>query len=478
MTRLLLWLSGADRALLARCPSEQAKHVGLGGTVATTTVLAGFAGAFATHDWLHVSVPVAVGAGLMWAAAIMNLDRWLLLTIRRQATPARTLLLALPRLVLAVVIGIVISEPLLLAVFRSEVTAQAVQDRQAQLADGRRRLDRQFAQLRTLAAERDSLREQLRASGESAALTSSPDYQALRQQLEQDQSKLSRAQKAAVCELDGTCGTGRRGVGPSYVAKRQLVDQAERSVAQSRSQLAQLRGSLVADARAGAREDRTFAERQLQQVEGDLRRLRGQHQAGVDDLLEANRAPIGLLDRVEALSTLSRENPSMRTWQHLLAVFILLVDVVPVLFKTLTLVGRRPLYEQVQDDVEEREVRRVAFDEDQRDVARRIAANAIVEDAQMHAAFLRDAREAFQRDEREEVIRRIVAVEREATERFIEGLREALAAEVPERVHRQLAGWRASSPRTRAPAPAARSRMAGGARSSETRTATRNRRNP
>jgi hypothetical protein len=442
MSKLFLWLGGADEEVLARCPSERRKYAALGGAVATTAVMAALAGTFAAHDWLHVGLGAALPVGLFWGAAIMNLDRWLLMTIRRQETPPRTLLLALPRLALAIVVGLVISEPLVLAVFRNEVTAQAVQDRQQQVAAGRRALDAQYAEIPRLEVQRDRLQAALASSGEGAALSDSPDYGALQRQIDAQQGRLAAAQHSALCELDGTCGTHHRGVGSSYLAKRKLADQLEQSLGRLRAQQDSLKSSLQADVRSGARRTHAFSSTQLTQVEADLARLRHQRNGDVQQLLHANAAPIGLLDRVEALSALSAAHPAVRERQILLTMFILLVDVVPVLFKVLSLVGRRSLYEQVQDDLEARELRRVAFEEDQRDSMRRIGASAILEEAQMHAAFVREAREIYQYDAHDDVIDRIVAIEREAADRFIAALRTALLDEVPERVRRHVSDLR------------------------------------
>src|SRR4051794_16613517 len=109
MSELFFWLGGGDEEVVAECPNERTRICALGGTVLVTSLLAMVAGTASSRDWLHTPLVLSLPAGVFWGLAIMNLDRWLLLTIRRQATPSGTLLLALPRLGLALIVGLVIS---------------------------------------------------------------------------------------------------------------------------------------------------------------------------------------------------------------------------------------------------------------------------------------------------------------------------------------------------------------------------------
>ncbi|HSC20423.1 MAG TPA: DUF4407 domain-containing protein, partial [Solirubrobacterales bacterium] len=147
MGELLFWLGGGDEDIAAEFPSERTRIRALGGTVLVTSLLAVVAGAAACHDWLHTPSVLSLPAGIFWGLAIMNLDRWLLLTIRRQSTPLRTLLLALPRLALALIVGLVISTPTLLTVFHGEVHTKATEERQAAQAKAKAALDRQFGKV-------------------------------------------------------------------------------------------------------------------------------------------------------------------------------------------------------------------------------------------------------------------------------------------------------------------------------------------
>ena len=176
MSEFLLWLSGADREVLARCPSERTKFVGIGGTVLTTSVIATAActltvGAFVGAPW-----PVAILVGLGWGLAIMNLDRWLVSSTKRQGSAARTILMAIPRVLLAIVIGLVIAEPLVLQVFQSEVTLAASEVRNEKLQQAQKKLEKTTKLVQDRQAELETLRAELTAIETRKEFQESPQY--------------------------------------------------------------------------------------------------------------------------------------------------------------------------------------------------------------------------------------------------------------------------------------------------------------
>jgi hypothetical protein len=431
MSRLLLWLGGADHTSLAHCPSERTRLSALGGAVLTTALLATAAGTAATGAWLSLPFGLALCCGIFWGLSIMNLDRWLLLTIRRQSTPPRTIALALPRLVLALVVGLVISQPLLLGIFHNEVSARALEDRQAQLAQAKKKLSGQYEQIQQLSREQSQLQASATASPLSGVLASSTDYKALSAQLAAQQKRLQVAQQAAICELDGTCGTRQRGAGPSYHAKTELATAIAAQVAATEQRLHALEGTLVQEAKAHAPQTQAFAHTRLSVVEGQLATLRAQYNSSDAELAKRYDAPMGLLDRVQALGELTSEHSDMRYIELLLTAFVLLIDGVPVLFKTLTLLGEHSLYEQIQKDGEERRFRRYAFNQEQDDVAAQISASVIVEEAQMFAKLNREVAEDRARE--------IMQVEREVTRQLIPHFRERAMKGVPDLAESYLA---------------------------------------
>jgi hypothetical protein len=147
--RLLLFSAGASEDVLDYCPrSEERLYAGLGSLVLVTTMLAFIAmfvvGAvgFKPQQTPLRGVPlVAIFiVALIWAFMIYVIDRFLVMTplhpVRldeKLSLPMRawewirTVLGILPRLLLALVAGFLIAEPILLVAFRSEIAGRVAE---------------------------------------------------------------------------------------------------------------------------------------------------------------------------------------------------------------------------------------------------------------------------------------------------------------------------------------------------------------
>ena len=155
----IIWLSGADPAVLAKCPRERRKFTGIGGVVLTTSVMAALSSMFALRIGVRAPLLVAIGVGLLWGLAIMNLDRWLVTAATRRERWYQNLLAMLPRVLLALVIGAVISTPLVLWIFQREINTELDIIQQANLTQQEQRLssDTRFQGLPALQKKVDEL---------------------------------------------------------------------------------------------------------------------------------------------------------------------------------------------------------------------------------------------------------------------------------------------------------------------------------
>src|SRR3954470_6220384 len=124
IAEFLLTVSGANRDVLCEAPKERTKQVAMGAVLVSTAAIAAVAASYAFHIALHLWLPFAVLGGLAWGLVILNLDRWLVVSTPRLKTKLGTLAMALPRVLLAVLIGAVISTPLTLAVFSAEINTE------------------------------------------------------------------------------------------------------------------------------------------------------------------------------------------------------------------------------------------------------------------------------------------------------------------------------------------------------------------
>src|SRR5690606_27869306 len=113
--------SDADRNLLSICTEgEQTKYAGIGATVFFTAVMAFIAGSYALYTVFDSALP-AIAFGLVWGLLIFNLDRYIVSTMRKREKFGSEFLQALPRIVLAIIIAIVISKPLEIKIFEKEI---------------------------------------------------------------------------------------------------------------------------------------------------------------------------------------------------------------------------------------------------------------------------------------------------------------------------------------------------------------------
>lgn len=127
ITHFFWFCSGVHIPTLLKTPTEQNKYVGIGATIFFTGLFAAIAGAYALYFVFSGSpqaVFTAIIFGLIWGAAIFNMDRYIVSTISKNAGAFRQFLQATPRFILAILIGVVISRPLELKVFDKEIKEQ------------------------------------------------------------------------------------------------------------------------------------------------------------------------------------------------------------------------------------------------------------------------------------------------------------------------------------------------------------------
>lgn len=143
ITRMLWWCAGADPQILAVCPSsDHVKYQGLGGTVFATGVLAFCSAAFAfdavfrdpTEAMTRWTVAKAGFAGMIYALCIFNVDRFIVSTTGvgdgTERITLQELVNALPRILMALIIGFCMSKPLEIAVLHNELDAELAKMRQ------------------------------------------------------------------------------------------------------------------------------------------------------------------------------------------------------------------------------------------------------------------------------------------------------------------------------------------------------------
>lgn len=122
-----MWFcSGANKEIVRRCPNEHSKYFGIGGTILFTALMASLSGGYAITT-VFDSVTAGIFFGIFWGSLIFNLDRFIVNTMYSDGEPSislKEILGGLPRLIIAIFLGIVISMPLELRIYEKEIIVE------------------------------------------------------------------------------------------------------------------------------------------------------------------------------------------------------------------------------------------------------------------------------------------------------------------------------------------------------------------
>jgi hypothetical protein len=295
-SHFLWWCAGAYQDLLKDCPSEQTKYAGLGGVLLATFVLAALSAGYAIYSVFNDPL-WAVTFAIIWGLIIFNFDRFLVSTMRKYGVAKRKQIwMAVPRLVLALLIGFTIARPLELKIFEKEIDVQIMANRHQKLLMNDSLLQ---AENRTVLAAAQQERDRLTAR--TSAL----------------QDTLHRLQQAYVEEADGTGGSGRRGIDKLTRLKQEAYLSALQQATPELQQLQQqtrYQDSLIRQANAGRAVKN-------QQYEAQV------------------TADVGFLERNKALSDLSAHEPSVFWANLLISLLIILIESGPILSKLIMSTG-------------------------------------------------------------------------------------------------------------------------------------------
>lgn len=124
ISRFFWFCSGVHLSTLEKHPTEHNKYVGIGATIFFTGLFAALSGGYAMYFVFKGdpgAIFFALFFGLLWGLAIFNMDRYIVSSINKNASTWKQILQATPRILLAVMIGIVISRPLELKIFDKEI---------------------------------------------------------------------------------------------------------------------------------------------------------------------------------------------------------------------------------------------------------------------------------------------------------------------------------------------------------------------
>lgn len=128
----LLWTcAGVDKPLIRMCPQDKAKKAGIGGTILFTALMAVLSGTLVVKTMFpNAALLPSICFGLFWGALIFNLDRYMTNSMYSDGTSLITFMefrSAFPRFLIAIFLGIVISTPIELQMFKGEISKHIVE---------------------------------------------------------------------------------------------------------------------------------------------------------------------------------------------------------------------------------------------------------------------------------------------------------------------------------------------------------------
>lgn len=147
--RFFCWCSGARLYLLKKCPTDFNVFFGIGMIVFLTGVMAAMSGSYAFFT-VFQNIYVAIAFGIFWGILIFFLDWYLVASLRKENRVFKEILTASPRIVLAVFLAVVISRPLELKLFESEINGQIEQMNQVKFNEYKNIVGDSFSEIEYL----------------------------------------------------------------------------------------------------------------------------------------------------------------------------------------------------------------------------------------------------------------------------------------------------------------------------------------
>lgn len=285
-----LWsCAGVNKKLLRQCPNDYAKYTGIGGTILFTALMAAFSGGYALY-FVFNSIIIAMLFGIFWGTLIFNLDRFIINSMQVDEMDNKLtwkkLKIQLPRLIMAVFLGIVIATPLEMRIFSDRIESQLLKDN-IEHVNAAKNISEDYKQLQILQKEESKLLADRKILND----------------------KLLQAQADLKDEAEGNALSGQAGHGTIYKDKQDYANNCQNALnnwdAHNKNQLAQL-------------------ESRISQLNKSVSRF----ESNVDKLQED-----GFIARYEAFSNLKNSNNTLYIMSLLITLLFIIIEIIPTFFK-------------------------------------------------------------------------------------------------------------------------------------------------
>jgi hypothetical protein len=351
--KFLVALAGGRSDILAFCPSELSKFATLGMAVLLTGSMTGAAIWFALVNVLGMSAFLAFPAAFFGGLILTGLLRWTIISFRFDGK--NKFAVAMPWLIFTTMVGTVLSTPIALRTFQSEVNYQisiikSQQENAFLTLSQRSQVAAQVTRWQSMVSNLEMVIDSRGATPFNPA--SDSEVQELTRQLNNEHKVAVSDYHTWQCQLYGGCGAPE-GAGPLAQVSKQQYGTAESQIASLTSQI-QAREKELQTTYASSQESR------LHQAEAALPGARAQLNAAVsrqnalqNNFFASNEAVNGMLMRIQALYQLSGENVTLGVSWCLLFLSFLLINCMPLVIMLM----RRPgIYEAIFAAVVQREL--------------------------------------------------------------------------------------------------------------------------
>jgi hypothetical protein len=157
--RFFLFSSGVTISILDKCPEESNKYASIGATIFFTAFLASLSGGYAFFFAFN-SVETSILLGFFWGVIIYNLDRYIVMSLKKPVSEKWSIivretdsikkrgliyekissslnlfLIALPRIIIAVIIALTVSKPIELRLFNQTIAHELLDMSNANISE-------------------------------------------------------------------------------------------------------------------------------------------------------------------------------------------------------------------------------------------------------------------------------------------------------------------------------------------------------
>ena len=301
-TRFFWFCSGANFSILQKVPTEANKYLGIGATVFFTGVFAALAGFYALYT-VFQSWGIALVFALLWGAMIFNLDRFIVSSMRKKEQGWSEWKLALPRLVLALLLAVVISKPLELKLFEREINRKLDEQKIAFIKQSKDSLAKGFPEIQALEGEKEGLKEEEKLAR---------DYRDKSQQ-EYDAERFGEKTAST---------SGKVGLGTNAKKKEQQLDAAQED----------LNALSVRN------------EARIQELDIQIEAFRAKREAEFEKQVPGINGFDGFAARMDGLAKLTEESEAMATAELFLVLLFIAIEIAPIFIK---LISSRGPYDEL-----------------------------------------------------------------------------------------------------------------------------------